>query len=268
VTDVRVAAARVLLTVDQRASTLGAALESAGTRVAAADRGLLVELATGALRWRNELDAVIASAGRRSVREIEPQVLAVLRVGAYQLRHLDRVPPHAVLHTSVTAVRTLGRTSASSLVNAVLRAIVRRGPAISLPVRPPPGAHSDAQINYLTTTLSHPAWLMRRWVARLGFDATEAWCHFNNTPPEVTIRSLDGHSAAKSVAALQAAGVAAEPARYVTDAVRLAPGTLGAVPISLRDRIRVQDEAGQLVARAASVPAGERVLDVCAAPGG
>jgi 16S rRNA (cytosine967-C5)-methyltransferase len=266
--DVRVAAAKVLIAVDARETTLGAALDGIRGDVALIDRGLLVELATGVLRWRNELDAVIASASRRSVREIEAPVLTTLRLGTYQLRHLDRVPPHAVVHTSVAAIRRLGRASAAGMINAVLRTVIRRGTAISLPSRPPDGAHLDAQVSYLSTTLSHPAWLVRRWITRLGFDAAEAWCRFNNTPPDVTLRSLDGRPAAEVLERLREAGVAAEPARFVDDAVRLAPGGLGAVPPDLRERLWAQDEAAQLVARVASVQPGERVLDVCASPGG
>lgn len=266
--DVRVAAARVLIAVDARETTLGAALDGVRDEVAMVDRGLLVELATGVLRWRNELDAVIASASRRSARAIEAPVLNVLRLGAYQLRHLDRIPPHAVVHTSVAAIRTLGRASAAGLVNAVLRTIIRRGPAISLPARPAADAHVDTQVTYLATTLSHPAWLVRRWIARHGFAVAESWCRFNNAAPEVTLRSLDGRPAAAMLERLRNAGIAAEPARFVDDAVRLLPGGLGSVPPDLRGRLWAQDEAAQLVARAASVQPGERVLDVCASPGG
>jgi 16S rRNA (cytosine967-C5)-methyltransferase len=268
VTDVRVAAARVLLGVDRQGATLGGALDDARARVAPADRGLIVELATGVLRWRNELDAVIASAARRSVREIEPDILTVLRLGTYQLRHLDRVPAHAVVHASVESVRTLGHKSGAGLVNAVLRSIIRRGPAIGLPARPADGAAIDAQIRYLSTTMSHPAWLVRRWIERYGFDAAETWCRFNNAAPEVTVRSLDGRAAGEVIDELRAAGIAAEPAPFVSDAVRLAPGVLGDIPPLVRDRLWVQDEASQLVARMAAVVPGERVLDVCAAPGG
>jgi 16S rRNA (cytosine967-C5)-methyltransferase len=266
--DVRVAASKVLIAVDARETTLSAALDAIRGDVALVDRGLLVELATGVLRWRNELDAVIASASRRSVREIEPPVLTVLRLGTYQLRHLNRVPPHAVVHTSVAAIRTLGRASAAGMVNAVLRTVIRRGPAISLPARPADGAHLDAQVRYLATTLSHPAWLVRRWIVRHGFEAAEAWCRFNNTPPDVTLRSLDHLPAAQMLERLREAGVAAEAARFVDDAVRLAPGGLGSVPKDLRERLWAQDEAAQLVARVAAVRPGERVLDVCASPGG
>jgi len=142
--DVRVAAAKTLLAIDRHETTLGTALDGIRNEVAMADRGLLVELVTGVLRWRNELDAVIAAASRRSVREIEPPVLAVLRLGVYQVRHLDRIPVHAVVHSSVDAVHTLGRSSARGLVNAALRAVIRRGPTIALPRRPAEGGHVDA----------------------------------------------------------------------------------------------------------------------------
>jgi 16S rRNA (cytosine967-C5)-methyltransferase len=267
-TDVRVVAAKVLLDVETRDITLANALEPRRGDVAPADRGLLVELTTGVMRWRNALDAVIASASRRSVKTIEPEVLAVLRLGAYQLRYLDRVPDHASIDSSVRAVRALKRTSATSLVNATLRAIVRRGPAISLPSRPAAGAHIDAQVNYLAVTMSHPAWLVRRWITRVGFDAAESWCRFNNTTPDVTVRSLAPVTQQELISQLRDAGVAASPARYVDDAVRLEPGALGRLTPALRAGLWVQDEAAQLVARYAGVQPRERVLDLCASPGG
>ncbi|ODS53250.1 MAG: hypothetical protein ABS36_15125 [Acidobacteria bacterium SCN 69-37] len=266
--DVRQAAARVLLAVDGREATLASALDAIRDEVRPADRGLLVELATGVCRWRNALDAVIAAAARRSVRTIDAPVLAVLRVGVYQLRHLDRVPSHAVVDTAVAAVRGLRLTSASSFVNATLRAVVRRGPAIALPPRPGPDGHLDAQVNYLATTLSHPGWLVRRWIARMGFDAAEAWCRFNLTTPDVTVRSLDGQAPDDLLARLHALDLPATPARFVDDAVTLPAGTFGRLPAELRARLWAQDEAAQLVARYAAARPGERVLDLCASPGG
>lgn len=268
-TSVRVAAARALLAIEQRADTLGGVLDDARQFVTAPrDRALLVEITTGTLRWRNQLDAFIAAASRRSVRQIDPQVLAVLRLGAYQLRHLDRVPDYAVVHESVAAVRALGIASASGFVNAVLRALIRRGPALSLPARPTESSHRDAQVSYLSVTLSHPAWLVRRWIERVGFEAAEAWCRFNNSAPDVAVRAIDSTPIEEILASLRAEGLDANVAPHVSDAVRLPPGTLGRVSPELRARLWVQDEAAQLVARLANVHRGERVLDLCAAPGG
>ncbi len=268
-TGVRQSAAEILWQTAQGQVTLGTALDRAQrTTAAPRDRGLLVELATGALRWRGELDAVIAAASRRSVETIDPRALAVLRVGAYQIRHLERVPPHAIVHESVEAARGMGAARAAGFVNAVLRAILRRGPAIALPPRPGPDASRAVQLAYLSVTLSHPAWLVSRWLDRDGFDTTERWCRFNNAAPEITVRPAGRLDAPALLDALNTAGVTARPAPFVADAIRLAPGSLGRVPADLRRELQVQDEGAQLVARAAGVRPGERVLDVCAAPGG
>lgn len=265
---VRAAAAQVLLAIDRGETTLGAEVERWRSEVPERDRALFLELTTGALRWRNELDAVIAAASRRAAREIEPTALTVLRLAAYQLRHLDRIPEHAVVHESVDTIRQLEQPKAAGFVNAVLRTMIRRGPAISLPKRPASDATLDAQVRYLSITLSHPAWLVRRWIARVGFDATESWCRFNNSPPQMTIRAAGRREADALLAALVAASIPAEAAPYVDDAIRLPPGTLGRIPAALRESFVVQDEGAQLVARLANARPGERVLDACASPGG
>jgi 16S rRNA (cytosine967-C5)-methyltransferase len=265
---VRAAAARVLLALDAADTTLGGEVERWRADVAERDRALFLELTAGTLRWRNELDAVIAAASQRAAREIEPAALAVLRLAAYQLRHLDRIPEHAIVHESVDAVRELGLHRAAGFVNAVLRTIIRRGPSIALPKRPPAGASLDAQVRYLSITLSHPAWLVRRWVSRVGFDAAERWCEFNNSTPAVTVRSAGRIDAATLLARLATSDIPAEPAPFVGDALRLAPGVLGRIPPDVREELVVQDEGAQLVARLANVRPGERVLDACASPGG
>lgn len=267
-TAVRAAAARMLLAIDRREGTLGAVLEAERAEADdGRDAALLTALVAGVLRWRNEIDAVIASAGRRSVKSIDAPVLAVLRLGVYQLRHLDRVPDHAVVHASVAAVRTLGASSGAGFVNAVLRAVIRRGSAISLPGRPATD-NLDAQVNYLSITLSHPAWLVRRWIGRYGFDAAEAWCRFNNTIPEVTVRAIDGSAVEELAQKLRAQGVDAAPAAHVDSARRLPAGALGRLPAAVRAQLQVQDEGAQIVAHFAAVRPDERVLDLCASPGG
>jgi 16S rRNA (cytosine967-C5)-methyltransferase len=243
--DVRLAAARVLIAIDAGQTTLGTEVAHARHDLAARDKALLVELTAGALRWRNELDAAIAAASRRSVRQIDPRALAVLRLGAYQIRHLDRIPPHAIVHASVEAVKALKAPRAAGFVNAVLRSLMRRHHAIALPARPGPGASRDVQIAYLSVTLSHPAWLAARWLDRLGFEAAEAWCQFNNTPPPVTVRSIGRLPPEALVARLREAAIDAAAAPCVPDAIRLPAGALGRVPDDLRAEFVVQDEGAQ-----------------------
>jgi 16S rRNA (cytosine967-C5)-methyltransferase len=268
-TPIRLVAARLLLDVEARRATLAGALDRAYPASGdPRDAGLLIELTAGTLRWQNELDALIARASRRPVAGIDAPARAVLRLGAYQLRHLDRVPAHAVVHEAVDSVRALGAPRAAGFVNAVLRTLTRGQAGDALPPRPPPTASPQVQAAYLTTTLSHPAWLVERWIARYGFDAAARWCEFNNTPPTLTIRTRSGQGIDDIAARLAAEGIAAERSPYVVEALRLPPGALGRLPDGVRAEVRVQDEGSQIVARLVHARPGERVLDACAAPGG
>lgn len=266
----RLAAAKVLLAIERGRTTLAAELDAACQRVPAErDRALLVELTAGTMRWRAAIDALIGQCSNRPLAKLSPGVRAILRLSAYQLEHLDRVPVHAVLNEAVSLTRTLRESSASGFVNGVLRTFTRTRARLTLPSRPRAGAPRADQIAYLSTTLSHPAWLVERWLDRHGFDAAERWCRFNNSPPAVAGRVTGATGTTQTlIAALREAGVEAQPARTVADAITWPPGALGRVPAELMRGVHVQDEASQAVAHAAGVQAGERVLDVCAAPGG
>jgi len=266
-TSARLAAARILLAVERGKTTLAAEVDRARREVSARDHALLLELAAGTLRWQNELDAVIEPVARRAVASLDPEVRASLRLGVYQLRHLDRVPVHAVVNESVEVTRQLGRMRSAGFVNAVLRNLVRKQTS-GLPDRPASGDSRTKALAYLSRTLSHPEWLVARWLDRWGFDAAEAWCQFNNASPDLTVKSLRGLAPGALVEALTGEGVDAQPARYVLGAVRLAPGSLGRLSSTWRDELVVQEEASQIVALAAGVRPGARVLDLCAAPGG
>lgn len=268
-TAARLVAVRVLLALERHRTTLSGELERERPHAADdRDRALVLELTAGTLRWRNELDAILQTCSRRPVAELSAQVRTVLRLGAYQLHHLDRIPAHAVVHESVELIRSLGQARAAGFINAVLRTLVREGARVHLPPRPSPGAPRSDLVAYLTTTLSHPEWLVTRWVDRHGFDAAAAWCAFNNRPPDVTVRVLPPARTDEVTALLRTAGIDAAPAPWVRAAIRLPPGGLGHVPPDLRSQLLVQDEASQIVACAVGASPSERILDLCAAPGG
>ncbi|HXT69865.1 MAG TPA: transcription antitermination factor NusB [Vicinamibacterales bacterium] len=254
----RLAAARVLLSIERGRTTLAAELERERDDIAdPRDRALFMEITAGSLRWRAELDHCIAFHSRRAVSDLMPEVRATLRSGAYQLMHLDRVPSHAAVSESVDVIRALGRPKAAGLVNAVLRKFTGQGARRSLPRRPERRGTRDSALNYLSVTLSHPRWLVSRWLDRLGFEQTERWCQFNNSSPAVTVRLIDGAPLPDWT-----------PARFVPGAFQLPAGALGRLDPIVRDSLMVQDEGSQLVAAAAGVQPGDRVLDLCAAPGG
>ena len=269
-TTARLAAVRVLAAVERGRTTLAAEIDRARPEIAAGrDRSLFFEIVAGTLRWRNELDALLAQCSRRPIAGLDASVRAIVRIGAYQLRHLDRVPVHAVVHESVelcaqarprAGCRLRQRCSAHTLARTLEADDCRRGRR--------PATDRDAALAYLARTLSHPDWLVSRWLDRYTLDDVERWCRFNNSPPDVTVRPIGSLRSDELESALAAADVPATPALFVRDAIRLPPGAFTRLPARLRESVVIQEEASQIVAHAAGARPGERVLDVCAAPGG
>lgn len=267
-TSARLAAARTLVALERGRSTLAADAERERPDLAdSRDRGLFLEIVTGAVRWRAELDACLAACSRRTIKDLTPEVRAVLRTAAYQLLHLDRVPAHAAVSEAVETMRALGQPRAAGFVNAVLRKLTLPTVRTVLPARPQDAGDRGAALQYLSTTLSHPRWLIERWLDRFGFEATERWCLFNNEPPTLTVRWISPSNASLGHA-LQEAGLDAAPSRFIPNAYCLAPGVLGRLPADLKNAVLVQDEGSQIVAHSVGAQPGQRVFDVCAAPGG
>lgn len=238
------------------------------------DRALAAEIAIGTLRWRAALDCVLAQASSRALDTLDPDVLDVLRAAAYQLRHLQRVPAHAVVHDAVALTRTTARARAAGFVNAVLRALAGRPQAAALPARPA-GAESAGGLDrrqalaWLATTQSHPRWLVERWLDRYGFDAAARWTSFNNAAAPITIRANTLRISPPALAEqLASRGVEVAPSRWSPAALIVTRGNPLATDLAADGLFQVQDEASQLVAELVRARPAERVLDACAAPGG
>jgi 16S rRNA (cytosine967-C5)-methyltransferase len=232
------------------------------------DQALAASMATGTLRWMGALDALLEAFGRRPISRLDPEVLDILRLGAFQLLHLDRVPARAVIDDGVELVREHRKSSASGFVNAVLRRIDRERDALPLPGRPSDGSGAAA-LDYLSVTLSHPRWFAERRLRSLGFDAAEAWARFDNSPAPVTLRVNTLKTTREAlVAALAAHDVTVEAARFSPDGLVVVSGQPMACRLFEQGWFFVQDEASQLVALATGARPGERVLDACASPGG
>jgi 16S rRNA (cytosine967-C5)-methyltransferase len=266
----RVAAYDILCAVSAgRADLPGAIAFTRGGLHDERDRALAAEIATGVQRWRAALDHLIVQFSKRSIDRVDPEILEILRLSAYQLLHLTRVPASAVVDDAVNLAKRAGKTSASAFVNAVLRAMSRAGFAARLlPARPAHPADRDAALDYFSIALSHPRWLAARWYARLGFDSTERWLQFNNAAAPLTLRANRLRTSPEGLAArLGAAGVRVAPGRFAPDALIVEDGHPLRVGMD-EGWFVVQDEASQLVALLAGPEPGPRVLDTCAAPGG
>lgn len=226
------------------------------------DRALAGEIVLGVLRWRAALDFMIERLVRRPLARLDPEVVEILRLSVYQLWKLERVPPSAVVNDAVAFTRVVGRGRASALVNASLRAFTRTTPDALLP-------SPDRSAGYLSVALSHPRWLVDRWLGRFGYDAVERWLAFNNSPAPLTLRVNTARTDLPSLqASLARERVVTERTRYAPDALAVSDGNPLGSPRFAAGEFIVQDEASQLVAHMAGVKAGERVLDACASPGG
>lgn len=231
------------------------------------DRALATDIATGTVRWRAALDALIAHGAKRPTSKLDPEVVEILRLSLYQLLHLTRVPASAVVDDGVQLTKKVGKKSASGFVNAVLRGISRQRSGLPLPPRPADARDRNATLDYLSVTLSHPRWLAERWLDRVGLERAEAWMRFNNEPASLTVRANPLRTTRQDLLAhLASLKVTAHPARFAPDGIVVDAGNL--VDEAERGEFVVQDEASQLVALLAGPDPGPLVLDTCASPGG
>ena len=255
-------------------SDLATALDRARRRLAdPRDRALAGEIAIGVQRRRAAIDHLVARAAARPLSAITPVALDLLRAATYQVLYLDRVPAHAAVADTVELAREAGAGRATGFVNAVLRALADRRRPLALPAAPAPGAldggNRRAALDYLAITLSHPRWLVERWLDRHGLQAAEAWARFNNAPAPVTLRANTArNTVAELRATLDAQGVRTAATRLAPHGLVVAEGNPLSAPAAAEGRFLLQEEASQLIVELARPAEGARVLDLCAAPGG
>jgi 16S rRNA (cytosine967-C5)-methyltransferase len=227
-------------------------------------RAFLRELTYGVLRWRNRLDWMLAHGSERPLDALTPPIRNLLRLGAYQLYFMDRIPPYAAVSETVQLAKQVGHAGVVAYVNAVLRALERQCGAMS-----PPEAQADLRA-YLTITQSHPCWLVDRWLNRYGPQQTMAMCHANNMRPPLVVRVNPLRTTRERLLeSLTADGCEAEPCRYAPHGVLVrSHPPLDQLRSYREGWFTVQDEAAILCGYLLAPQPGERVFDACAAPGG
>jgi 16S rRNA (cytosine967-C5)-methyltransferase len=259
----REAAFRVLRVVDSGRVDLGDALSRARDPLTdVRDRALATDLATGTLRWRGAIDFQLQKLSAKPLTKLDAAVRDALRLGAYQLLYLERVPASAVVNDSVDLVKRAGLRSAAGFANAVLRRLARERGSLIWPER-------TNLLEHLSTVHSHPSWLVERWLARYGPDVTEQWIRFNNHPPAMTLATnrLRG-TREELIARLAAEQVTASPTETAPHGVVVTSGRPLASRAFKDGYCFVQDEASQLVPELVGAADGDCVLDLCASPGG
>lgn len=238
-------------------------LGRAGDNLEAADRGLLRELVLGTLRWLRRLDAILESASRRRIEDIDAPLRAPLRLAVYQLLFLDRIPAHAAVNEAVAEAQRRTHRGAAGFVNAVLRRVAKEPHLESWPVR------EEDPLRRLAIEHSHPDWLVGRWWQSLGVDRTRALLEANNRikPPQIlTFKGRQGREPMAS--ALLAAGIETRPSQLAPRGLIVTSGQPRTSSQLRQGQIYLQDVASQAAALIPPPVAGEHVVDLAAAPGG
>jgi 16S rRNA (cytosine967-C5)-methyltransferase len=268
----RKAAFRILLAVERGQVHADDLLRSDDVdKLAPADRHLATALVLGVLRWQIWLDQQIRLLLKRPNARLDPEVLIALRLGAFQLWFLDRIPDHAAIDESVELTKKSGHRFAAGMVNAVLRnaaraATARAGTTAWGRLLEESGSESAIQ--------AHPAWLVERWTSTYGAEATQAICRHDQSQPRLNLRVES--SAVQDE--LSATGIELASGELLTAARTVVSGDVTDTAAFREGRVRVQDEGSQLIGELAAGIAADlvrnpekdhqKILDACAAPGG
>ncbi len=226
------------------------------------DRRLVTELVYGILRLRGRIDFALTQFCDRPLQRLQGEVLRLLRLGAYQLLELDRIPPHAAVNSTVELARELELDKATGLINGVLRSLERGKDTIAWP---PPEKIKP----YLQHVCSQPVWLTKEVMRQLPNVEAQALGESLAAPPPLTLRVNTLKSSRDDyLQALTEAGYQASPCRYAPEGVTVDQRGEAPLPGNAAGWYQVQDEASILIGHLLDAHPEQRILDSCAAPGG
>lgn len=229
---------------------------------AGADAALTSRIVYGVLQNRILLDYYLKAFCTQRLEHLQQPLPDILRIGAYQILFLDKIPDSAAVNEAVELAKASKRGSAAGLVNAVLRKLSRRKD--TLPALP------ENTAERLSVAFSHPVWLCGRVISLLGEEEAERFLSRNNALSPLTVQVNPLRiSQEKLLAELSGEGITADLHPWVPDCLELrSTGDLTTLGAFYRGEFTVQDAAARLVSFVAGIQPGMRVLDVCAAPGG
>ncbi|ARK25727.1 16S rRNA (cytosine(967)-C(5))-methyltransferase [Sporosarcina sp. P37] len=222
------------------------------------DRALLTELTYGTLQQQMTLDYYLAPFVRG---KLQPWVRQLLRLSVYQIIYLSKIPEHAVVNEAVKIANKRGHKGVSSMVNGILRSILREGvPSLD---------EIEDPVTRLSIETSHPEWLIRRWIEQYGMEEATAAAVVNNQPPITTARiNKTKTNKGEVIGLLKKEGIIATPGTLSDSSIQVESGNIASTEVFKQGLLTIQDESSMLPAIALQVEPGMRVLDMCAAPGG
>lgn len=258
--NVRDAALTILISIDEKQAYSNLLLHQTIKKynIAEHDRALLTELTYGTLQHKMTLDYYLAPFLKG---KIESWVRWLLRLSLYQMHYLTKIPAHAAVNEAVEIAKRRGHKGIASLVNGVLRSIIRQG------VRSVDEIKDD--VERLAIATSHPQWLVERFVQNYGYEIAKEMLEANNMPPAQTVRVNNVKcSVEQALEALQAEGVQAIRSEFINECLYIQSGQAARTKAFKEGMITIQDESSMLPVLALNPQPGMNVLDMCAAPGG
>ena len=238
--------------------------EMKSTEMSGPDKALLYEIVHGVVRWQGRLDWILNGFYKGTFSKAIPNLKNALRVALYQVLFLDRVPDYAAVNEVVEFVKKLQGQKPADLVNAVLRNIIRSKNSIRYP------DPDEDTVGYLAAYYSHPSWMVKRYLARFGRENTEKLLMMNNEKPYLTLRINALKTKPEEFKTLlESVGLKYHQGAYLPEFFKLQNLTnITAWEYFTKGYFNIQDESAGLACRLLDVQEGQRVLDMCAAPGG
>jgi 16S rRNA (cytosine967-C5)-methyltransferase len=259
-------AVKILNRVERTDSYLDKVLDAElkSPEISDADKGLLSEIVHGVLRWQGRLDWVLNGFSHGNFSKSEINVKNTLRVALYQVLFLDRVPHAAAVNEGVEFIKRIRGDKPAGLVNAVLRNIIRNIDGIRYP------DPAEDQTQHMSVYYSHPQWMVRRWIERYGAGDAAKLLIANNERPELSLRinrlKVDVREFLQMLDRQQ---IRAQASAYVDCFVRTRSlSRIGQMELFRGGFFTIQDESAALPCILLAPQPGERVIDLCAAPGG
>ena len=259
----RFAACKAVLDIYQNSAYSNIALANAlrSDKLTNIDRRFTTELVYGTVKLGKSLDWIISKFLTRPLKDVDPKILAILRISFYQIFFLDRVPNFASINESVQIAKNIS-IPASKFVNAVLRSATRNPEKATFP--------SDDSPASISLSTYHPKWLIKRWINLFGVDLTKKICNVDNSSPPLTLR-INSLKVDKSnfLSLLDKLNINYTTSKLVDEAVICQDvGELDNFCLLQDGLCQVQDESSMLAVHALDPQPGEFVIDACAAPGG
>ena len=228
------------------------------------DKRLTNELVNGTLRWRIKIDWVIARLYRGKFEKLPRLMRIILEVSIYQLLMLDKVPEYAAINEAVNITKKTSGQYWGNLVNAILRSFLRKKRNIEDSI-------DGLKLNHsISVKYSHPLWMIDRWLKRYGIKETRELCSINNDRPTNSLRvNLLKTSIDDVIKGLQEDGIEVEHGSFLDEFIHVKNlPDLNQYASFQKGYFSVQDESAGLVSHLVDPQPGEKILDLCAAPGG